>query len=45
MSKRQLRGGACLESEERKSVQSSPERALFMPSHARFRSEWTAETL
>ncbi len=40
-----LRGGASLESQGRRTAQSSTDRALFVPPHARFRSEWAQGTL
>lgn len=40
-----LRGGANLESNGRPTAQSSPERALFVPPHARFCSEWEPDTV
>jgi AraC-like DNA-binding protein len=40
-----LSGGATIESVGRKSVQSSPDRALFLPPHAKFRSVWDAKTV
>lgn len=40
-----LRGGAQLESQGRPTAQSSPERALFVPPHARFRSQWAPDTV
>ena len=40
-----LRGGACLESAGRQSAQSSPDTALFIPPHVRFKSVWQANTV
>lgn len=40
-----MKGGANLESEGRPTAQSSPERALFVPPHARFQSEWAPNTV
>lgn len=40
-----LKGGASLESQGRRTAQSSPDRALFVPPHVRFRSEWQPNTV
>lgn len=40
-----MRGGASLESSGRPTARSSTERALFVPPHARFQSEWQPNTV